>query len=342
MCIDSTHHIDSNCQSGGDYCSGQYVCLPDWKHSKTGGFVETGSAPDADEDATLGIIMAVRAVENDAIRPSWYEDARIWADASSTALFQFNTIEKDGFQLVKLGSCWGGWESSGNNPSYHSPAAYSAMRDFQVTNGLANDQRNGYNAIPRADWNSLVQTSYSVLRAVQCNNGGAMVPNWATMTVSNGVVELSGGSFSNGNTGQYEYGAEASRTTWRVALDAALYPENSADWSAYLSEFNWRLNDNFNGSGWPYDTFPNCRGPNTAQEITVFPTWNTDAFIYGPTFSALIAATTDIPNAEAMIAAAGQKMAEALPDGYYSRSWAMLSNLLLNGAMESAGQTMKG
>merc|ERR1712085_193669 len=125
MCKDSSNK-STNCQSGGNYCKdsngGSSVCLPDWRHYKTGGSESTGPAPDADEDAIVGIILAVKAVENDANKPSWYNEARKWADASATAFVEFETDNsKADFRLVKLGSCWGGWEGQGNNPSYHSP-----------------------------------------------------------------------------------------------------------------------------------------------------------------------------------------------------------------------------
>merc|ERR1711939_462357 len=128
----------STCQSNGNYCHDQTtntysVCLPDWKQKADGSVVEgTGPAPDGDEDAIVGIILAVKAVENDPEKPSWYNEARKWADASATAFFRFNVDSSRGdYRLVKLGACWGGWDGTGNNPSYHSPGSYKAMRDFQ-------------------------------------------------------------------------------------------------------------------------------------------------------------------------------------------------------------------
>merc|ERR1712125_136358 len=246
--------------------------------------------------------------------------ARKWADASATAFYEFEVDKsKADYPLVKLGSCWGGWEAEGNNPSYHS----------------------GYNAVSQSDWKKLIDTSHEVLRAVQCSDDGALVPNWATIGVSGGKIIHSGGSFSGSGTPQYEYGAEAARTTFRVALDAAFYPEKSGEWSPYLSSFNWMLDGGFQNGSFSSNTFPSCRGLNTNQNINMFGGWLNNKFITGPTFSALIAASSDIGNAEAMIDAAGTKMAESLPGSYYPRSWAMISNLMLNGAMESAGNTLK-
>merc|ERR1712176_963360 len=267
-------------------------------------------------DAIVGIILAVKAVEGDSSKPSWYDEARKWADASSTAFFQYEVDKsKSDYRLVKLGSCWGGWEGQGNNPSYHSPGSYRVMKDYQKS--FPNSDREGYNAVPQNEWKKLIDTSHEVLRAVQCSDDGALVPNWATMGVKNGQIVHTGGLFSGSGTEQYEYGAEAARTTFRVALDAAFYPEKSGEWSPYLSQYNFRMDRSFNNGSFSSN-------------------------IFAPTYSTLIAASSDVTNAEEMIEAAGKKLGEnELPGSYYPRSWAIISNLTLNGAMESAGNTLK-
>jgi len=340
MCKNSSNK-SSNCQQNGNYCKSgddSYVCLPDWKHRSVGGSEATGPAPDGDEDAIVGIMLAVKAVENDINKPTWYDEARKWADASATALFEFEVDKSKGdFRLLKLGSCWGGWENNGNNPSYHSPGSYRVMKDYQ--NSFPNQDRVGYSAIRQSEWTKLIDTSYAVLDAVQCSNEGALVPNWATVKVENGVIVHSGASFSGSGTPQYEYGAEAARTTFRVALDAVLYPENSSEWSPYLSEFNYRMELGFSNGSFSSNSFPSCRGPNTYSDISMFGGWQHNAFIYGPTYTALVGAS---PGAgEAMIEAAGKILGNTLPTDYYPRSWAMISNLMINGAMESAGTTLK-
>jgi len=213
------------------------------------------------------------------------------------------------------------------------------MKDYQ--NSFPNSDRVGYNAIPQNEWQKLIDTSHEVMQVVQCSNDGALVPNWATIGVSGGKLVHTGQPFSGSGTPQYEYGAEAARTTFRVALDAAFYPERSAEWSPYLSAFNYRMDQGFNNGSFSSNTFPNCRGPGTWQDINVFGGWQNNAFIFGPTYSALIGASSDITNAQAMIDSAGQKLNSALPGSYYPRSWAMISNLMLSGAMESAGETLK-
>merc|ERR1711982_228208 len=214
------------------------------------------------------------------------------------------------------------------------------MKDYQKM--FPDSDRVGYSAIPQSEWKKLIDTSHEVLRAVQCSDDGALVPNWATIGVSGGKIKHTGDSFSGSGTPQYEYGAEAARTTFRVALDAALYPEKSNEWSRYLSPFNWRLDGGYQNNGsFSSSTFGSCKGPNTNQNINIFGDWLNNAFVSGPTFTALIAASSDIGNAEAMIDSAGAKMAQSLPGSYYPRSWAMIANLMLNGAMESAGKTLK-
>ncbi len=342
MCKNSSGK-SSNCQLGGNYCksgSNSYVCLPDWRHYKTGGSEATGPAPDADEDAIVGIILAVKAVENDVNKPSWYDEARKWADASASAFYDFEVDKSRGdYRLVKLGSCWGGWDGAGNNPSYHSPGSFRVMKDYQ--NAFPESDRIGYSAVSQSDWQKLIDTSHEVMRVVQCSNDGALVPNWATIGISGGNLVHTGAGFSGSGTPQYEYGSEAARTTFRVALDAAFYPENSAEWSPYLSQFNYRMDQGFNNGSISSNSFPSCRTPGTSQNINMFGDWQNNAFIFGPTYSALIGASPDIANAEAMIDSVGQKLNTELPGSYYPRSWAMISNLMLNGAMESAGKTLK-
>jgi hypothetical protein len=98
------------------------VCLPHWKVKAV--VQGKGSAPDGDEDAIIGMILAVQAVANDASKPAWYDEVRAWADASIAAFMEFSTIGDSKNRIVKLGSCWGGWGADGNNPSYHSPGSY--------------------------------------------------------------------------------------------------------------------------------------------------------------------------------------------------------------------------
>jgi hypothetical protein len=206
----------------------------------------SGAAPDGDEDAIVGIIFGVTAAGKLATKPSWYQEVKAWADASSAAFLKFDTAKDPSGTtnnlIVKLGSCWGGW-SPGNNPSYHSPGSYGIMRDYQVNFPNADRTYTLPNPSTLAsDWNNVIKTSYSVLSVVQCANQG-LVPNWATIGVSNGKVISTNGAFEASGTPQNEFGAESGRTVWRVALDAAVYPELMQSTSArFTNPFVTTLN----------------------------------------------------------------------------------------------------
>jgi hypothetical protein len=352
------------CQAGGDYCydsknQKRSVCLPDWKQAADGSrSQQTGPAADGDQDAIVGMILAVTAVENDEIRPIWYEETRQWADASATAFFTYN-VEKSfrgssatDHRLLKLGACWGGWDDQGNNPSYHSPASYKVMRDYQNARFVVPSSGDArvYSKISNEEWNKLIATSQELLLAVQCHDNGAMVPNWATVTIDDkNSIRHTGGQFSGSGTPQNEYGSEAARTTWRVALDVVLYPhddDTNGDWAAeqYLEPFLVRLRNGYDhieaDRYWSDDTFPDCTiGESQNQNVYNFDFWLYNAFIYAPTLSALVAG--DPLQDGPLVDAAGSLLAKTLPDTYYERCWALLGNLLLNGAMESAGRTLQ-
>jgi hypothetical protein len=152
------------------------ICLPGWKHSANlSSEIGTGAAPDGDEDAIVGMILGLKAFENYANKPSWYNEMRQWVDASCSAFLYYNTVVQGAQRLLKLGSCWGGWNSSGNNPSYHSPGSFKVMRDFQKT--FPSSERsytlpNFGSGSLEDHWNQLIDTSYKVLNAVQCPTQG--------------------------------------------------------------------------------------------------------------------------------------------------------------------------
>jgi hypothetical protein len=83
-------------------------------------------------------------------------------------------------------------------------------------------------------------------------------------------------------------------------------------------------------------TFPDCSGESN-HNVDIFGSWLYNAFIYAPTMLALIAgAPEDVP----LVDAAGSLLAEQLPDKYFERCWMLFGNLMLSGAMESAGKTL--
>jgi len=326
------------------------VCLPHWQQKADLTEVRgTGAAPDGDEDAITGMILALAAVSSDDTRPGWFERAQSWTDASITAFMRYNTdSSNDDYNLVKLGSCWGGWGSSGQNPSYHSPGSYRLMRDFYKAYP---NQIRPYASVSDDDFEKLIDTSYQVLFGVQCAEQG-MVPNWARVVVKDGTVTSDGGQFSGSGTPQHEFGAEAARTIWRVAFDAALQGGNPGnDSTSFLDpllrrlSFGYREAVNSYPQYWEETTFEACRADNTNNDITIFSGgWLYNMFIYGPVVSSLIVPFQDSTKEEqqAMIDAAAEVLGKNLPSGYYSRSWALLANLAVGGAIESAAKTFYG
>merc|ERR1712176_1178615 len=128
------------------------------------------------------------------------------------------------------------------------------MRDFQDS-----IESRAYvlpNFVNTGEWNKVIDTSYKFLETTQCEDTG-LVPNWALVKEVNGnVLEKLPGSFSGSGTPQYEFGAEASRTMWRIAFDAAAYPQESSTQSrSFLSPLYDKLVSNFNdnpANGWEY------------------------------------------------------------------------------------------
>jgi len=322
------------------------VCLPHWKHKADFSATEgTGAAPDGDEDAIVGMIFAVKAVANDSSKPLWYNEVRSWIDASVVAFMEFNTVVRDSdHRLLKLGSCWGGWGSSGQNPSYHSPGSFKMMRDYHLEFPAA---ERSYTSYPENEWNKLVHTSYELLFGVQCPSQG-MVPNWASVrTTNNGGITSDGGSFSGSGTPQYEFGAEASRTIWRVAFDAAVYPEEmNSNAGIFLDPILEQLKAGHRPDSqpaWREDTFSSCAAPNMAEEIFKFSGgWLYNSFIFAPVVSSLVVPSPVMTKTEQqmLIDAAGNALAQNLPTDYYPRCWALLGNLVINGAIASASTAL--
>ena len=127
------------------------------------------------------------------------------------------------------------------------------MRDFQASILSRDYDRpntlGGDNKTWNEKWNMLIDTSYKFLNTAQCQSsqGSGLVPNWALVTEKDSnTLEAYSGSFSGSGTPQYEFGAEASRTMWRVAFDAAAYPEEADDQAVpFLDPLYQKLADGF-------------------------------------------------------------------------------------------------
>ena len=205
---------------------GTHECLPSWKFDNAVTMEDgTGSAPDGDEDAILGMLLLVLATE--AERPSWWLEVAQWTYQSCHAFLVHLTVEHPNGdkasngevkRALKLGSCWGGWDC--NNPSYHAPAHYRAFRDYMKKFAATFGASSAEGTALAPQWDSLIETSHSILSDAQCEATG-LVPNWyRPMNEDTGC--------SGSSTPPAEFGSEASRAAWRVALDSLWWGDAAA------------------------------------------------------------------------------------------------------------------
>ena len=151
-------------------------------------------------------------------------------------------------RIVKLGACWGGWDGQGQNPSYHAPAVYRMCRNYMKSHdtryGTSADEGENW----EAEWNKVIATTYKVFDATQCPSNG-LVPNWAKISEEGQSLRATMG-FSGSGTPGAEYGSEASRTVWRVALDYLLFPNEAGDAAAFLDPLAAHLETKETNGNW--------------------------------------------------------------------------------------------
>ena len=226
-----------------------FPCLPSWKFdNQVMGEVGSDSAPDGDEDAILGMIVLLLATKAQVPRPTWWLHLARWAYQSCHSFLVHSTqphprrLASNGRpeRIVKLGSCWGGWDCL--NPSYLAPAHYRVFRLFMDSHGavVGSAASAAQAAEISSDWESLIETSYALLDEAQCASTG-LVPNWwvaAHGELPTGAAAQAreqwhewrpgSASCSGSGTPAAEFGSEAGRTLWRVALDAIWFGSGEA------------------------------------------------------------------------------------------------------------------
>lgn len=175
------------------------------------------TASDADEDIALALLFAYKRWED----PEYLETARvlladIWEHEVVTIAgknyFAPNTNPRRGDYYLL-------------NPSYFSPASYRIFAE----------------ADPTHDWESLVDSSYDLLELL-AGEYALLPPNW--LMLSNDGTIASAVPYAGDSADQY--GFDAFRTMWRVAVDAEWFDEPRAE--AYLKQYemffinSWRYN----------------------------------------------------------------------------------------------------
>lgn len=188
------------------------------------------SATDADSDIALALMMAASKWQS----KSYLDEAKkivpsIWSEEVITVngkpYLASNNLEKDSLQDAII------------NPSYFSPYAYRLFAKIDTKN----------------DWNALVDSSYELLNAsidqnLDKSSSAKLPPDWIAMNKETGAIS----AVANSTTLTTNYGYDAMRTPWRIALDYKWYNEPRA--KETLSKMSF-LDKQWQDSGKIYSTY---------------------------------------------------------------------------------------
>ncbi len=185
-----------------------------WKWGKkadgTMGVVDRSSATDADEDIALALAFAGKRWNN----PGYIIDGRtimqaIWDN-------EVKVVRGKPYLVA------GNWAKAKNaaiiNPSYLAPSSYRIFAEIDT----------------KHDWMDLVDTSYEVLNActdsdLDKESSAGLAPNWCAVDANGRIIKSPEKGLDS-----TEYGFDAFRTPWRIALDYQWFKEPRAQ--AYLSK----------------------------------------------------------------------------------------------------------
>ncbi|EOD24312.1 hypothetical protein EMIHUDRAFT_457782 [Emiliania huxleyi CCMP1516] len=316
--------VSDSCQES-HFCGEDesHECLPSWKFDDAvTQEVGTGSAPDGDEDAILGMLLLVLATQSEAPRPPWWGEVAQWAYQSCRAFLQHLSVDHPTLlssngrplRMLKLGSCWGGWDC--NNPSYHAPGHYRAFRDYMLSFAASYGATASEGADLAPVWDSLVETSHALLREAQCDASG-LVPNWWVPADGNDDVGAPGTPGCGGSgTEPAEFGAEASRTAWRVGVDALWY--GSAEAASFLRPMAAEVEEAVRTD---YQLSSGC------WISSVLSDWQWIGFMAGPVTTSLLvpAGGLDPSLQQAALDDLGVKIQGMPVNDYYSGSWVAIA-----------------
>jgi len=157
--------------------------------------VDANSASDADEDIALALLFAAH---------QWSSTYRPAAIALLGRIWDEDVATVAGQPYLTAGN-WAPGAAGGPvlNPSYFAPYAYRIFAQED-------------HAHP---WGELVDTSYKAVQACTDapldSNAGRLPPNWCALAVATGAAHLAPGMSQSS-----DYGYDAFRVMWRVALDA--------------------------------------------------------------------------------------------------------------------------
>jgi endo-1,4-beta-D-glucanase Y/4-amino-4-deoxy-L-arabinose transferase-like glycosyltransferase len=170
---------------------------------RDGQVTDASSASDADTDTALALLMAGRR---------WGDPALVEAGtALARAIWTHEVAIVGGRPYLTAGDWAVGSDPIALNPSYFAPYAYKVFAA----------------ADPEHDWLALVDTGYEVIFAAASADAGqaaGLPPDWAGLDRATGaVVPITLGERATSN-----YGYDAARTYWRLALDLRWWDDGRA------------------------------------------------------------------------------------------------------------------
>ncbi len=173
----------------------------------SGGRVQdNNSASDADSDIALALLFGARR----------FGDAEYHTSALTvlSGMWQHDVVSTDGMNVLTAGNWAAVQQVPGPviNPSYFAPYAYRLFAREDATH----------------PWAGLVDSSYTLLdrcsaATLDGQHGAGLPPNWCAIARGNGSIV----SFPQ-IAGADDYGYDAFRVMWRVALDAVWNNEQRA------------------------------------------------------------------------------------------------------------------
>jgi endo-1,4-beta-D-glucanase Y/4-amino-4-deoxy-L-arabinose transferase-like glycosyltransferase len=192
-----------------------------------GEIIDAHSASDADTDTALALLFAGRR---------WNDPQLISAGTDMVkAIWEHEVVLVDEMPYMTAGE----WATDEDiiplNPSYFAPYAYRVFNEID----------------PNNRWWDLVDTSYDVIFAASelplgADETAGLLPDWIGLDPITGELVVLHLGDGRGDTTQYGY--DASRTYWRVALDYRYIEDGRAQTYLELAGF---LNDEIERKGYP-------------------------------------------------------------------------------------------
>jgi len=175
-----------------------------WRWRENGTNYDLGTAPDADTDIALALILANK---------KWQKDEyKYYVDKILTGIWQ-NEVKKINMEPYLLA---GNWAIDKPvlviNPSYFAPYAYKMFSEID----------------PDHDWNALVDNSYKVLQncitaPLNKSSSANLPPNWCATDYDGNYVY-----WNEPGIDSTDYSFDALRTMWRLALDYKWFGDQRA------------------------------------------------------------------------------------------------------------------